>query len=145
MPVPDRPALADGLRVRVRLQTTQVNGQWVALTLRLGVRRVDDLPDARLRGIVTAFTSAQQFEVNGIPVDATNALAKGEAEIHEIDMLWDVWLKRTGLGDFDVKHAAEPASYVSMPSEAPADEPVEPRRQAPRRAKKLTSQLELPW
>lgn len=74
VPVPDRPALANGLRVRVRLQTTQVNGQWLALTLRLGVRRVDDLPDARLRGFVTAFTSAQQFEVNGIPVDATNAL-----------------------------------------------------------------------
>jgi hypothetical protein len=73
VPVPDRPALANGLRVRVRLQTTQVNGQWVALTLRLGVRRVDDLPDARLRGFVTAFTSAQQFEVNGIPVDAGGA------------------------------------------------------------------------
>lgn len=74
VPTPDLPTLADGLRVRVRLQTTQVNGQWVALTVRLGVRRVDDLPDARLRGFVTAFTSAQQFEVNGIPVDATNAL-----------------------------------------------------------------------
>ncbi len=70
VPTPDLPALANGLRVRVRLQTTRVNGQWVALTVRLGVRRVDDLPDARLRGFVTAFTSTQQFEVNGIPVDA---------------------------------------------------------------------------
>lgn len=73
VPTPDLPALANGLRVRVRLQTTQVNGQWVALTVRTGVRRVDDCPDARLRGFVTAFTSAQQFEVNGIAVDASAA------------------------------------------------------------------------
>jgi hypothetical protein len=38
------------------------------------VRRVDDIADARIRGMVTAFTSAQQFEVQGIPVDATNAV-----------------------------------------------------------------------
>jgi hypothetical protein len=67
------PTLADGLRVRVRLQTTQVAGQWVAVTVRTGLRRVDDIADARVRGMVTAFTSAQQFEVQGIPVDATNA------------------------------------------------------------------------
>jgi Domain of unknown function (DUF5666) len=73
VPAGDLPTLTDGMRIRVRLQTTQVNGQWVALTVRSGVRRVDDLPDARLRGYVTAFTSATQFEVNGIPVDASGA------------------------------------------------------------------------
>jgi hypothetical protein len=74
VPAGELPTLADGLRVRVRLQTTQVAGQWVAVTVRTGVRRVDDIADARIRGMVTAFTSAQQFEVQGIPVDATNAV-----------------------------------------------------------------------
>ena len=67
------PTLADGLRVRVRLQTTQINGQWVATSVRTGVRRVEDIGDARLRGLVTVFTSPQQFEVEGIAVDASNA------------------------------------------------------------------------
>jgi hypothetical protein len=73
VPAADLPTLADGLRVRVRLQTSQVNGQWVAVSVRTGVRRVDDVADARIRGLVTAFTSAQQFEVQGVPVDASNA------------------------------------------------------------------------
>lgn len=65
--------LADGLRVRVRLQTTQVNGQWVAISVRHGVRRLDDRAFVHLHGIVSAFTSSTQFAVNGINVDATNA------------------------------------------------------------------------
>lgn len=73
VPAGDLPTLTDGMRIRVRLQTTQVNGQWVAITVRSGVRRVDDLPDARLRGYITAFTSAAQFEVNGIAVSAGGA------------------------------------------------------------------------
>ena len=58
---------------KVGLQTTQVNGQWVATAIRSGVRKLGDHDDARLRGSVTAFTSATAFEVNGIPVDATGA------------------------------------------------------------------------
>jgi Domain of unknown function (DUF5666) len=68
---------ADGQRVRVRLQTAQVNGQWVAISVRTGVRRVDDINDARIRGFVNAFTSATQFEVNGIAVDAAAARIDG--------------------------------------------------------------------
>lgn len=67
------PAFGDGLRVRVRLQTTPVAGAWVAVTIRSGVRRVEDIDRARLRGSVTALTSPTAFEVNGIPVDASNA------------------------------------------------------------------------
>lgn len=64
----------DGLKVRVRLATTHATtGVWDAVTIASGVRKVDDRPDARLLGSVTAFTSATAFEVNGIPVDATNA------------------------------------------------------------------------
>jgi hypothetical protein len=67
--------LANDLRVRVRLQAqpAQVTGPWLALSVRSGVRKVDDIGDARVRGLVTAFTSPQQFEVQGIVVDATNA------------------------------------------------------------------------
>jgi hypothetical protein len=65
--------LANGQRVRVQLQTTQVNGQWVATSVGDGVRRVDDRGDARLRGIVSNFTSAQSFEINGMKVNASNA------------------------------------------------------------------------
>ncbi|WP_341889967.1 DUF5666 domain-containing protein [Variovorax sp. YR752] len=70
----DMPAgLADGMKVRVRMAIDQVNGTWVATGIRGGDRRVDDHDDARLQGNVTAYTSATQFEVNGIPVDASAA------------------------------------------------------------------------
>jgi hypothetical protein len=64
---------ADGLRVRVRLQTTQVNGEWVATSVRAGVRKVEDHDEAHLRGTITEFTSTASFSVNGLPVDATHA------------------------------------------------------------------------
>lgn len=70
----DLPALFDnGLKVRVRLQTTQVDGAWVAVTIRSGVRKVEDHDVARLRGTVTAFTDETHFEVNGVAVDASSA------------------------------------------------------------------------
>ncbi len=65
--------LADGKRVRVLLQPQQANGQWVATAVRTGVKRVDNIGDARLRGIVSALTSPQAFEVDGVRVDASNA------------------------------------------------------------------------
>ncbi len=73
----DAPSLAVGQRVRVRLQTAQVNGQWVATRVRRGVRNLDGLPDARIRGFVDGFVSAQQFQVNGIAVDASAARIDG--------------------------------------------------------------------
>jgi hypothetical protein len=65
--------LANGQLVRVRLQTTQVNGAWVATRLRHSVRTLEPRPEARIEGVITAFTSTESFEVNGIKVDATNA------------------------------------------------------------------------
>ncbi len=70
----DLPAGFDnGMRVRVRLQKAQVNGQWVAISIRAGVRKVEDHDRAHLHGSITAFSSASQFSVNGIPVDASQA------------------------------------------------------------------------
>ena len=84
-------AFADGQRVRVRLATTgQVNGQWVALSVRTGMRRVEDHGDARLRGLVTAFTSPQQFEIQGIAVDASNARFEPNAAAVKLGALVEV-------------------------------------------------------
>ncbi|MEP7299032.1 MAG: DUF5666 domain-containing protein [Burkholderiales bacterium] len=67
--------LDNGLLVRVRLQTTQVAGQWVAATVVSGVRKLEDHDEAELEGAITAttFETDKKFSVNGIAVDATNA------------------------------------------------------------------------
>ena len=77
-------ALDNGLIVRVKLQTTQVGGQWIASKVESGVRRVDDHDEAELKGTITATTFAvdKKFSVNGIPVDAAGAsFPKGTAGI----------------------------------------------------------------
>lgn len=66
-------ALANGQLVRVRLQTTQVNGAWVATALRHGVRAIEPRPEVHVEGVINAYTSPQAFEVNGLKVDASNA------------------------------------------------------------------------
>ena len=63
----------NGLLLRVRLQTAQVGGAWVATRLGDARPRVADADEAHLEGSITAFTSTTTFSVNGIPVDATNA------------------------------------------------------------------------
>jgi hypothetical protein len=68
------PGLADGLRVRVRLQTAQNNaGQWVAVTVRHGIRKLLERLDSEIEGMVTELTSPTSFSINGIPVDASTA------------------------------------------------------------------------
>jgi hypothetical protein len=82
--------LANGQRVRVRLQTTQVNGQWVAISVRNGMKRVEDHADARVRGAITVFTSATSFEVQGLVVDATSAEFRPNANGLAVGVLVDV-------------------------------------------------------
>jgi len=79
--------LANDMRVRVRLQTAKVNNQWVAISVRAGVRRVEDIGDARLLGKVTDFTSPQQFSVQGIPVEATGATFEPNAQAVKLGAL----------------------------------------------------------
>jgi hypothetical protein len=65
---------ANGMRVRVRLQTAKnARGAWVALSIRAEERRVENEDEAEVRGIITEFTSLASFSVNGLPVDAGNA------------------------------------------------------------------------
>lgn len=67
------PGLTNGQIVRVLLQTTKVDGTWVAIALRGGLRLPERPVEARLEGVVTAFTSSAAFSVNGLPVDASGA------------------------------------------------------------------------
>lgn len=77
------PNFANGVPVRVRLQTTAVSGVWQAVTIRSGVRKVEDHDEAEVRGIVTAFTDITSFSVNGLPVttDGSTAFPDGTAGI----------------------------------------------------------------
>jgi len=70
-PVPAN--LANGALVRVRLQTTQVGGAWVATRIDGVGHRPDDDSEVELEGTISAFTSQASFSVNGIPVDASQA------------------------------------------------------------------------
>ena len=64
------PNFANGLPVRVRLQTTKAvsTDPWQAVSIRTGVRKVEDHDEAEVRGIVTAFTGITAFSVNGLDV-----------------------------------------------------------------------------
>ncbi|HEY6355586.1 MAG TPA: DUF5666 domain-containing protein, partial [Burkholderiaceae bacterium] len=80
----DLPAnFANGSAVRVRLQTTTVAGVWQAVSIRSGVRKVEDHDEARVRGVVSAFTSIASFSVNGLPVttSASTAFPDGTAGV----------------------------------------------------------------
>lgn len=74
--------LANGARVRVQLQPAPVNGQWVATEVRSGERHVEDHSEAEVTGLITAWTSATLFSVDGLPVDASNAtFREGQAGV----------------------------------------------------------------
>ena len=72
MPVPAN--LVNGALIRVRLQTVQVGGAWVADRIDGLGQRHDDANEVELKGTITAFTSQASFSVNGIPVDASGAV-----------------------------------------------------------------------
>jgi Domain of unknown function (DUF5666) len=74
--------LANGLRVRVKLQTVQDGGVWIATKVKSGVRSPGQHGEAEMHGIITDFTSKFAFSVNGVPVNATNAaFPKGDSGI----------------------------------------------------------------
>jgi hypothetical protein len=65
--------LADGMRVRVTLQTAQVDGAWVATSVSSRLRAIDDRSAGHVRGAITAVTGANGFEIDGLKVDTTRA------------------------------------------------------------------------
>lgn len=77
--------IALGSLVRVKLHTTQVNGAWVAISVKSGAPHPSESEHAEVEGMITEFTSTKSFSVDGLPVDAsiaaftegTTGLAKG--------------------------------------------------------------------
>jgi hypothetical protein len=111
-PVPAN--LANGLMVRVRLQTTQVAGAWVATAIVVAAPRVDDANEAEIEGSITAFTSSASFSVNGIPVDASSAafpqgtagvVLGAQVEVHGTSSNGVVMASRVQVEDHAQRHA----------------------------------------
>lgn len=74
-------ALANGQVVRAVLETEQVNGQFVARSIKADRRFVADGNAVDIEGIVTQVTSATSFKLFGLPVDATNATFVNQANL----------------------------------------------------------------
>ena len=70
--VPDG-GIQAGDPVRVRMQTAQVNGEWVATSVRSARFRPHDSDHSEIDGVITDFTSATAFSLDGLPVDASKA------------------------------------------------------------------------
>ena len=69
--VPD--GIKAGSLVRIKLQTSQVNGKWVAASVKTGLYAPQDNEHSEVEGTITDFTSATSFSVDGLPVDASKA------------------------------------------------------------------------
>lgn len=65
--------LQAGSLVRIKLQTAQVNGKWVAVSVKSAIQAPHDVEHSEIEGTITDFTSTSAFSVDGLPVDATNA------------------------------------------------------------------------
>jgi hypothetical protein len=65
--------LADGMFVRLVVQTAQVGGRWPAISAAVETRRLEDRDEVEAEGLVSAFTSTARFAVNGVAVDAGSA------------------------------------------------------------------------
>jgi Domain of unknown function (DUF5666) len=71
--------LANGAFVELRVQPVQRAGLWVVTRVELRPQQVPDRDATELEGLVTALGSATQFQVNGVPVDASRARFEGLA------------------------------------------------------------------
>ena len=69
--IPD--GLKPGSLVRVKLQTTKVNGKWAAVSVKNGLFAPPDNDHSEIEGSITDFTSISSFSVDGLAVDASKA------------------------------------------------------------------------
>jgi hypothetical protein len=65
--------LTNGGLVRLTVGTAQVGGRWPVLAITIESRRPADRDQAEVEGVVTASSSSESFELNGIAVDARGA------------------------------------------------------------------------
>ena len=73
--------LAPGAVVRLVLGELLADGSWQLLKLQDDALRPPDGLSAQLEGRVTQFSSAEQFELDGVPVDARQANIEGRAQL----------------------------------------------------------------
>lgn len=73
--------LAAGAVVRLVLGAPLADGSWLLLQARDDALRPPDGLEAELQGLVTQFTSARQFALDGVPVDASRAQIEGLAQL----------------------------------------------------------------
>ena len=69
--------LANGMEVTVKLQKAQVGGAWIAVEIKNPVPQLAEQNEIEVKGRITSVTSPTQFEVAGIPVDASGAKFDG--------------------------------------------------------------------
>lgn len=67
------PGLANEQFVRLTIQTSQVGGRWPVTAITVESRGAGDRDEAEVEGLINAFTSAAQFSVNGVRIDAAGA------------------------------------------------------------------------
>jgi hypothetical protein len=72
--------LANGKVFRARLETTQVNGYWVARRLKSAESHEENQHEAHKSGFITEFTSPTSFKVNGLTVDASQVRFPGKED-----------------------------------------------------------------
>jgi hypothetical protein len=72
------PDLANGTLVTAKLQTTQVDGAWIAIKLKISERQMGKQDKVELKGRITSIDSSTQFSVDGIAVDASGAKLRPE-------------------------------------------------------------------
>lgn len=65
--------LANGQFVRLTLQPVQVAGRWPVVAVEVETPAVSDRDDVEVEGLISAFTSAAAFSLNGVRVDAAAA------------------------------------------------------------------------
>lgn len=73
--------LAEGAVVRLTLGQALPDGSWTLLEARDDALRPPDGLKVELEGQVTQFTSARQFALDGVPVDASRAQVEGLAQL----------------------------------------------------------------
>jgi len=74
----DLPLLAIGALLRAKMLTTpDAGGAWIATELASGAFTLPDRQDAQLEGRIFAWTSSRQFSIDGIQVDASDAIFDG--------------------------------------------------------------------
>ncbi len=71
--------LADGVVVELRVEAVPRNGLWVVTKADVKDKRLPDREQAEVEGLVTAYTSAASFQVDGVVVDASRATVSGPA------------------------------------------------------------------